>query len=84
MWPIRFPEHFSVTDEESNSDDKLEYDINAQIHLIIDHLLLSGNKLAQRLKDYTLTKLKMIVRHRWSLERKEVPGKTKDFCTHRD
>ena len=77
-----------VTDDDSEPDDKLERDMDAQIHLIVSQMPVSEDKMHlirnETQKDDTLVTLRTMLKHGWPESTKEVPIKIRHFWNYRD
>lgn len=76
------------TDDEAEPNDRLEREVDAQVHLILKHMPVSVNGMEELRKetqrDDTLTALRTMVKQGWPDYRTAVPHKLKDFWNYRE
>ncbi len=80
--------HLKTMDKSSEPDDKLEEEVEAQVHLVMSHLPVSENNIEtfhkETRRDNTLMALKTMVTGGWPNERKAVPAGIKEYWNYRE
>lgn len=80
--------HLKDTDEDSEPGEKLEEEVEAQIHLIMSQLPVSENKMEtirkETQRDATLSALRTVVKQGWPVERKGCSGEIREYWNYRE